>query len=104
MFNGVLKSACDPDLLRRESETVVGAARYDERQFTKVMNAQLGVNIDFSLATGPTIWKESLPEVCSESERWKEAMDDEIVSMKRFGVSEALPRSAAGNRQILGCR
>ena len=31
-------------------------------------------------------------------------MDDEIVSMTKFGVYKALSRSAAGNRQILGCR
>ena len=29
-------------------------------------------------------------------------MDDEIVSMTKFGVYKALPRSAAGNRKILG--
>ena len=104
VFNEVLKSAFDPDLLPRELETVVCAARYAERQFAKVMNAQRGVNIDFSLAGEPTRWEETLPEVCSESERWKEAMDDEIVSMTKFGVYKALPRSAAGNRQILGCR
>ena len=98
MFNEVLKSAFDPDLLSRELETVVCAARYAERQFAKVMNAQRGVNIDFSLAAEPMRWEETLPEVCSESERWKEAMDDEIVSMTKFGVYKALPRSAAGNR------
>ena len=54
------------------------------------MNAQRGVNIDFSLAAEPTRWEETLPEVCSESERWKEAMDDEIVSMTKFGVYKEL--------------
>ena len=31
-------------------------------------------------------------------------MDDEIASMVRFGVYRRLPKSAAGHRQILGCR
>ena len=31
-------------------------------------------------------------------------MDDEIASMVRFGVYRRVPRSAAGSRQILGCR
>jgi len=62
------------------------------------------INIDFSLAPEPTRWEETLPEVCSESEKWKEAMVDEIVSMTKFGVYRRLPKSAAGNRQILGCR
>jgi hypothetical protein len=104
VFNDLIKSAFDPDLLPREFETAAAAARFGERQFAKVMNAQRGVNIDFSLAAEPTRWEETLPEVCSESEKWKEAMDDEIVSMTKFGVYKALPRSAAGNRQILGAR
>ena len=68
------------------------------------MNAKSGVNIDFSLAAEPTRYEHTLPEVCSESEKWKEAMDDEILSMTKFGVYQRLPKSAAGNRQILGCR
>ena len=68
------------------------------------MNAQRGVNIDFLLAAEHARWEETLPDVCSESEKWKEAMDYEIVSMTKFGVYKALPRSAAGNRQILGAR
>ena len=89
VFNDLIKSAFDPDLLPREVETVAAAARFGERQFAKVMNAQRGVNIDFSLAAEPTRWEETLPEVCSESEKWKEAMDDEIVSMTKFGVYKA---------------
>ena len=104
VFNDLIKSAYDPTLLPRELETVAAAARFGERQFAKVMNAERGVNIDFSLAAEPTRWEETLPEVCSESEKWKEAMDDEIVSMIKFGVYKALPRSAAGNRRIIGAR
>ena len=83
------------------------ALNFSEMQFAKVMNAKKskqGVNIDFSLAPEPARWEETLPEVCSESERWREAMDDEIVTMTKFGVYKKLPESAAGNRQILGCR
>ena len=61
-------------------------------------------NIDFSLAPEPTRWQETLPEMCSKSEKWKETMDDKIVFMMKFGLCLRLPRSAAGNRQILGCR
>ena len=31
-------------------------------------------------------------------------MDDEITAMVKFGVFTRMPRSAAGRRQILGCR
>ena len=36
--------------------------------------------------------------------KWKEAMDDEIASMKAFGVYERVPQSVAQGRQILGCK
>ena len=36
--------------------------------------------------------------------KWKEAMDDEIASMKAFGVYERVPKSVAQGRQILGCK
>jgi hypothetical protein len=68
VFNDLIKSAFDPDLLPREFETAAAAARFGERQFAKVMNAQQGVNIDFSLAAEPTRWEKTWPEVCSESE------------------------------------
>ena len=47
VFNDLIKSAYDPCLLPRELETAAAAARFGERQFAKVMNAQRGVNIDF---------------------------------------------------------
>ena len=62
------------------------------------------VEFDFSLAPEPTQFWEVQPEHCAEHERWREAMDDEIFSMTRFGVYRRLPKSAAGNRQVLGCR
>ena len=54
MDNDVLKSAFDPDLLPSELEIAVAAARYAERQFARVMNAQSGANINFWLAAEPT--------------------------------------------------
>mmetsp|Transcript_728 Transcript_728/g.1558 ORF Transcript_728/g.1558 Transcript_728/m.1558 type:complete len:617 (-) Transcript_728:444-2294(-) len=104
VFNDAIKSAYDPTLLPTLIETRMSALKFAEQQFAKVMNAKVDVNIDWSLAPEPVRWEETLPEVCSESERWCEAMDDEIVSMVKFGVYKKLPKSAAGNRQILGAR
>ena len=104
LFKEVPKSAFDPDLLIRELETVSAAARYAERQLTKVLDVQRGVKTDFSLATEPTRWEDTLPEVYLEPGRWKEAANDEIVSTTKFGVYKAIPRSAAGSRRISGCR
>jgi hypothetical protein len=104
VFNEALKSAYDPTLLPEMIARRADAIKFAEHQFSKVLNAKVDVNIDFSLEPEPTRWEQTLPEVCSESERWREAMDDEILSMSKFGVYKKLPRSAAGNRQILGCR
>jgi len=104
VFNDALRTVYDPTLLPAMIETRMSALKFAEDQFAKVMNAKVGVNIDWSLAPEPVRWEDTLPEVCSESEKWREAMDDEIVSMTKFGVYKQLPKSAAGNRQILGCR
>ena len=53
VFNDLIKSALDPDLLPREVETVAAPARFGERQFAKVMDDQRGVNIDFHLQQSP---------------------------------------------------
>jgi hypothetical protein len=104
VFNDLLKTAYDPTALPRALATQASALHFAEQEFNKVLNAKAGVNIDFSLAAEPTRFEQTLPDVCSESEKWKEAMDDEITSMVKFGVYRRLPKSAAGNRQILGCR
>jgi hypothetical protein len=104
VFNELLKTAYDPAALPKALATQASALQFAEKEFNKVLNAKAGVNIDFSLAAEPTRFEQTLPDVCSESEKWKEAMDDEITSMVKFGVYKRLPKSAAGNRQILGCR
>ena len=104
VFNDSLKAAYDPTRLPDLIANRQAALVFAEQQFAKVLNAKVDVNIDFSLAAEPVRWEDTLPDVCSESEKWREAMDDEIVSMTKFGVYKRLPRSAAGNRQILGCR
>ena len=70
---------------------------------SKVLNSST-IKINWRLAPEPTHFWEVQPEVCAEHDRWREAMDDEIASMVRFGVYRRLPKSAAGTRQILGCR
>jgi len=74
-----------------------------EEAFAKTLMSSASP-IDFRLAPEPTRYEQVLPEVCAEHDRWKEAMDDEITSMVKFGVYRVLPKSAAGNRQLLGAR
>jgi hypothetical protein len=104
VFNDLLRNVYDPVALSRALATQGVALDFSEAQFAKVLNARKGTNIDWSLAAEPTRFEQTLPDVCSESEQWKEAMDDEITSMVKFGVFTRLPKSAAGRRQILGCR
>ena len=78
--------------------------QWAEYEFAKVLNASL-LKIDFDLPSEPFHYKDTLPENCGEeSVKWKEAMDDEITSMKAFGVYETVPQSVAQGRQILGCK
>ena len=82
----------------------VTANQWAEYEFAKVLNAA-SLKIDFDLPPEPLHYKDTLPENCGEeSVMWKEAMDDEIDSMKAFEVYERVPRSAAQGRQILGCK
>jgi hypothetical protein len=68
---------------------------------TKVFNST-SLKIDFSLVPKPT--EEVQPEVCAEHERWKNAMDDEIASMLKFGVYRRVLKSDTSGRQLLGFR
>jgi hypothetical protein len=104
VFNDLIKNTYAQILLPEELDNKARADRFSDYQFCKVMNAQSRVNIDFSLSAEPLRWEDTLPAVCSESEQWREAMNDEIWSMNKFGVYKKLPRSAAGTRQVLGCK
>jgi hypothetical protein len=79
-------------------------ASWAEQQFVLALNASR-VDIDFTLPPEPMHYHQTLPDTCGEeSGKWREAMDDEISSMERFGVYTRVPLSAAQGRQILGCR
>jgi hypothetical protein len=62
------------------------------------------LKIDFSFAPEPTSFDEVQPIVCAEHEQWKNAIDDEIASVVKFGVYRRVPKSDTSGRQLLGCR
>ena len=75
-----------------------------EYEFAKVLNAS-SLEIDFDLPPEPLHYRDTFPEKCGEeSMKWKEAMDDEMASMKAFGVYERVQKSVAQGRQILDCK
>ena len=102
-FSRILATVFEPEVLLQQLENQSMSLRWAEHQMAKVFNSA-SIKIDFSLAPEPTRFQEVQPEVCAEHERWKEAMDDEMASMVRFGVYQRVPKSAAGTRQLLGCR
>ena len=102
-FNRVLETVFEPEVIIKQFEDRESTLRFAEFSAAKVLNSST-IKIDFKLAPEPTRFAEVQPEVCAEHDRWREAMDDEIASMIRFGVYRRLPKSAAGTRQILGCR
>ena len=77
--------------------------RFADNQMAKVLNAS-ALKIDMSIAPEPTRYEMTLPEVCDEHALWREAMEDEMGSMSRFGVYRRVPKSAARGRQILGAK
>ena len=102
-FHRVLETVFEPEVILEQLQSYESMIKLANISAAKVLNSST-INIDFRLSPEPTHFSEVQPEVCAEHERWKEAMDDEIASMVQFGVYRRLPKSAAGTRQILGCR
>ena len=103
-FNELIKELFPKEEIVPELRSRVASIQWAEYEFAKVLNAS-SLKIDFDLPPEPFHYKDTLPENCGEeSVKWKEAMDDEIASMKAFGVYERVPQSVAQGRQILGCK
>ena len=103
-FNQLLATVYEPEVLEQQLEDHCQQKRLAEEAFAKTLHSSSNSSIDFRLAPEPTRFEQVLPEVCAEHDRWREAMDDEITSMVKFGVYRVVPKSAAGNRQLLGAR
>mmetsp|Transcript_37940 Transcript_37940/g.76675 ORF Transcript_37940/g.76675 Transcript_37940/m.76675 type:complete len:1384 (-) Transcript_37940:372-4523(-) len=101
LFNEVLATAYDPDLLEGVLRTKRSADKFAETQFQKVLTSST-VNIDFSLSPEPVRYDDAIDS--DEGLEWQKAMDDEMESMAQFGVFSKVPKSAARGRQILGCK
>jgi hypothetical protein len=102
-FNRILETVFEPEVILKFLDERDASLRWAEQQMAKVLNSST-INIDFSLEPEPVRFQDVQPEVCAEHERWREAMAEEMASMIRFGVYRRVPKSTAGNRQILGCR
>jgi hypothetical protein len=102
-FNHVLATVYEPEVIAEQFAERERALRFAESQAAKVLNADQR-ELDERIAPEPTRYEETLADVCPEHLQWKQAMDEEIDSMVRFGVFYKVPRSAAGRRQVLGCK
>ena len=106
-FGEVVAQAFEPDSMLKLFEERERAIRFAEYQAAKVMSSNVDPEtrkIDFSIAPEPTRFEEVQPEVCSEAAQWKDAMDEEIYSMTKYGVYDYVKKSEASGRQILGAR
>ena len=103
-FNELITELFPKEEIAPELRSRVASNQWAEYEFAKVLNAS-SLKIDFDLPPEPLNYRDTFPEKCGEeSMKWKEAMDDEIASMKTFGVYERVPKSVAQGRQILGCK
>ena len=102
-FNNALRSALPSTPLLPQFLSRSESDKWAAHEFEMAMNAT-SLDIDFSLPSEPQHYKDSLPDVCSEAEHWSEARDEEMKSMKRFGVYKRVPKSAARGKQILGVK
>jgi hypothetical protein len=101
LFDEVLATAYQPDLLESVLRNKQSADQFAEKQMHKVLTNK-AVNIDFSSAPEPIRYDVAVSS--DESIDWKKAMDDEMKSMAKFGVFRKVPKSKAKGRQILGCK
>jgi hypothetical protein len=61
--------------------------------------------IDWHISPEPEHYKHTLEEVCPEHAEWKDAMDEELLSMRRFEVYEQVSiNKIPKGRQVLGCK
>jgi hypothetical protein len=100
-FNHVLETVYEPDVILKMLEDRHETIRFAERNASKVLNSS-SIKIDFSLSPEPQQYWDAVNS--SESQSWRQAMNDEMESMIRFGVFNRVQRTVAKGRQILGCK
>ena len=77
------------------------AARFAENSFAKVLNAGT-VKVDYSLPPEPIRFEDIIGQ--PDEAKWREAIDEEWNSMKRFGVFKEVSRAEVKPKQVIDCR
>ena len=104
-FNNMLETVFEPEVIAEQLATRESQIRFANYQAAKVFNTLSDSEmISFQISPEPTRYDQVLEDVCPEHREWKESMDEEMRSMERFAVYQRVPKSAAGKRQILGCK
>ena len=118
LFNDMVKNAFKPDRLPKELETVFASTRFSEKCAKRILDlnsmklACPGLVTDdstaraWSLEPEPTTPEMALSESNLEREQWAASMDEEIQSMREFGVFKAARWDAAkkAGKQVVTCR
>jgi hypothetical protein len=104
-FNDTLQTIYEPEVILEQLQDAASATRFAEEQAAKVLNSDTD-KISWAIAPDPVKFEETQPDVCGMKDHllWKQAMDEEMSSMERFGVFKRVPREAVCGKQLLGCR
>jgi hypothetical protein len=101
----MLETVYEPEVIAEQLATRESQSKFAQYQAAKVFNTfSDSEKISFQISPEPTRYDQVLEDVCPEHREWKEAMDEEMRSMERFAVYQRVPKSAAGKRQVLGCK
>jgi len=100
-FHQHLETVFEPELIVQQLEDRQTMLHFANEQMSKVLHTTT-THVDFALASDPTRLEEALG--APDADEWRKAMDDEMLSMSRFGVYKRVPKSAARGRQVLGCK
>ena len=95
----------EPEVILEQLQDAASANRFAEEQAAKVLNSEVD-KIGWAIAPDLVKFEETQPDVCGMKDHllWKEAMDEEMCSMERFGVFKRVPKEAARGKQLLVCR
>ena len=77
------------------------AARFAEASFMKVLNASTD-KVDYSLPPEPVRFDGIIGQ--PDEGKWREAIEEEWNSMKRFGVFKEVSRAEVKPKQVIDCR
>ena len=110
VFNDTMKDMFSPEKIDKTMSTIFERTKFSEACGRKLLCLHsMALEDDgqlrgWNLEPEPTSAQEALDERNPEWQKWRAAMNEEIESMTRYDVFEAVDESAAKGQQILTCK